>query len=512
MKIRKYVILLVIIPILAVFCQVAAFDFLKYDDTINVSENPLILQPSRNHVVDFWQAPFLALYIPVTYTVWSGLGALSLTIFNGRLDPGLFHLFNLALHTLNCLLVFFIIKKVLILKKISLNQNHLAAAGIFGALIFGLHPVQVETVSWITGLKGLLSGFFILCAIWLFLVYYQAGNKYLLYVLSTCLFVLASLSMPSAVCAPVMIFFILLWVDFRITPRKIYPLLPWCAVGLAVVLITRSAQPVSQRIDYPWTIRPLVFLDTVMFYLHKIVWPDILAVDYCRTPAFVKGLSWQNPHLWLWLPLAGMAWALRRRPQWLALGCAFLAGILPVSGLLPFGFQATSTVADRYLYLSMMVVGLAAAALVINRPKPAVLACCLLLVAMAGIKSFYQARHWEDTAAIMKHTLRYYPCSFTAHLNCGIALMSRGDFTGAIPCFKAARNLKPDDPLTYYNLGVAYAGIGDNASYKRQYKKLRAMNTDKAARLKQAALAFEAFHTADTPDGHKGGGPAWQKE
>ena len=513
MKINKYVILMIAVPVLTVFLQVVSFDFLKYDDTINVSENALILNPSLPHALDFWKTGFLNLYIPVTYTVWSGLGTLSVKVFNGRLDPGLFHLFNLMMHTLNSLLVFFIIKRLFIMKKVSLDQKHLAAAGIFGALIFGLHPVQVETVSWITGLKGVLSGFFALGALGAFLIYYPTGGKRFFYALSTGLFVLALLSMPSAVCLPVMLFFILLWVDFRITPRKVFPLLPWCAVALVVILATRSVQPAAERLgDYPWTVRPLVAMDTAMFYIHKIFWPDILVIDYCRPPAYVKGLSWTNLNLWLWLPVMGIAWGFRHRPQWLALGCAFLAGMLPVSGLVPFGFQMTSTVADRYLYLSMIVVALAASALVIRRPKPTVLIFCLLLVTVAGVRSFYQCRQWKTTASIMKHTLAYYPCSFRANLNYGIALTARGDFRQAIPFYKKARRLRPDDPLPYYNLGVAYAGIGDNVSYKRQYERLRAIDKEKAARLEQAALAFEALRRADRPGTRNGANSEMLKE
>lgn len=490
-KTNKYFALVVIIPVFTVFVQAVAFDFLKYDDTINVSENVWILKPTIQHLLAFWEAPFLNLYIPVTYTAWWGLGLLSRTIFSGRLDPGLFHLFNLVIHVFNCVLVYFIIQKFISLKQIDGSDSWIVFAAATGALVFGLHPVQVETVSWITGLKGVLGGFFSLCAVNLFLVYYPTPKRFFVYIAATVFMALAVLSMPLAVCLPGMVFFLMLSVDFRVTAEKIYPLLLWVVIALGVVAITRMAQPMAGRIvDYPWTIRPLVVLDAVMFYLHKIFWPSILAVDYCRTPGHVIGLAWRNPYLWSVIPLAGLLWLGRRRPRWLMLAGAFFAGILPVSGLLPFAFQETSTVADRYVYLSMAVVAIAAANLILVRPRRRVAWICLLLVLILGTKSFYQCRKWENTATIMGHTLVHYPCSFRANLNYGIALMSMGDFKPAIPFIQAALRLRPDTPLAFYNLGLAYAATGETVLFEQQHQKLNALDKQKAARLWRAALAF----------------------
>jgi hypothetical protein len=504
---QRYWFFLIVIPVFFVFVQVISFDFLKYDDTINVSENKFLLDPSTGHLLSFWKAPFLGLYIPVTYTVWTGLAVISLAVFNGRLDPGLFHLLNLVIHVCNCLLVFFIIRKLFALKDGSVSGNNIIIAAALGALVFGLHPVQVETVSWVTGLKGLLGGLFALCAIHLYLASCAAENNFSIYVASTGLLILAILSMPSAVAVPVMLFFIMLWVDRRITGRTVSSLMPWVAIAMVAVMITRIAQPMAAGAEsYPWLIRPLVALDAVMFYIHKIFWPNILAIDYCRTPVYVSDRSWFNPYLLLMMPVAGFAYRFRRRPQWLSLGCAFVAGILPVSGLLPFANQQASTVADRYLYLPMAIaaVAVAVAAIIIRKPRPWIISLFFLLLVFLGARSFYQCRAWKNTESIMGHTLQYYPCSFRANLNYGIALMSKGDFTRAIPFFENARRLKPDDPLPYYNMGLAYAGTGDGGLYEQQYQKLTTMDKAKAGRLKQAAALFEKLDRTGTVNGWHG--------
>jgi tetratricopeptide (TPR) repeat protein len=243
----------------------------------------------------------------------------------------------------------------------------------------------------------------------------------------------------------------------------------------------------------------------MMFYVHKIVWPDVLSIDYCRTPAWVAGLSWRNPYLLMALPAAGLLYALRRRPRWLALAGAFAAGILPVSGLVPFAYQATSTVADRYLYLSMAVVGMASAAVVASKPRSWVIGLFLTLVVLLGVRSYDQCRKWKNTETIMGHTLQYFPCSFRANLNYGIALMSRGEFAAAVPFYEAARQLRPDDPLPYYNLGLTYAATGDDARCDQMYLKLAAMDQAKAERLKQAAAEFKSIAgpgaSGSIPDG-----------
>ncbi len=503
---RQYLLLTVVaVSVLAVFLQVIAFDFLKYDDTINVSENALILNPSAEILLSFWTGPFLDLYIPVTYTVWTGLAVISLYLFDGRLDPGLFHLLNLIVHLSNTILVFFIIRRLYGLKCHDLRPNAMLYGAAFGALLFGLHPVQVETVSWVTGLKGVLSAFFALSAIDLFLQWYSKNTNGCLYLAASGLFVLAVLSMPSAVIVPVMIFLMLRWVDAGSIRKSVYALLPWLVVALAAVLLTRAAQPAASVMGpYPWLIRPLIAIDAAMFYLFKIVWPQVLAIDYCRTPAYVIAQSWRNPYLLMSLPTVVLIYVFRRRMDWLWLAGAFAAAILPVSGLLPFAYQTTSTVADRYLYLPMVVVAVAAAGIPIKRPRLLVIGLCLMLAVLYGVRSYYQCRQWQDTKSIMAHTLMYYPSSFRANLNYGIGLMSNGDFKGAIPYLRAARRVKPDDPLPYYNLGVVYAATGDEKRYARQYRQLSRMDADKAAHLKYAAAVFKKMKLSDTlnkPDG-----------
>src|ERR1044071_6748464 len=140
---RKPVVL-VAIPV-AVFLQTLTFRFV-WDDEVNVARNPHVNAATLSGFREIWQKPHDGLYIPVTYTVWAALAPVARTS-EARdatdLNPTAYHLLNLALHILNGLLVFMLLRRIV--------ANDWAAAG--GAVLFLIHPVQVEAVAWVTGMK-----------------------------------------------------------------------------------------------------------------------------------------------------------------------------------------------------------------------------------------------------------------------------------------------------------------------------------------------------------------------
>ncbi|MFP4039373.1 MAG: hypothetical protein ACOCPQ_02115 [Desulfosudaceae bacterium] len=492
----RYPCLLIILAGVLVFWPVIGFEFLKYDDTINVSKNSHLLFPSGHSLIYFWRHFFLDLYIPVTYTVWLGLAALSSEVF-GRLDAGLFHLANMLIHILSALLVYELVQR---LYRIREGAGHDPAAGrwpaLLAGLVFCLHPLQVESVCWITGFKDVLGGFLGLLATRLYLATVQPeGYRLPRYGLATVVFMLAVLAKPSAVAVPLMIFFMVLWTRRQKVVTIIQYLLPWLILAAVIILLTRAAQPAGSAglTDYPWLIRPMIALDAFFFYVYKLIWPAIMLIDYGRTPARVLQLGWGNP-FWLMAPvLAGLLYLAENRRRWLLVAAIFAAGLLPVSGLLPFAFQRTSTVADRYVYLAMMAAGLAAAELVYGRQQRLIFGLCLVLVLAWGVKSSYQCRLWHNTGRIMEYTLRYNPDSFRANLNYGIALADRAEFARALSYYQKARRLRPDDPVPRFNLGVAYAGLGRTALWRQQYEYLENRDPAKAERLARAAARFEAL-------------------
>lgn len=435
--------LVLLVATLAVFWRVTDHSFV-WDDSDHIKENPYLNPVTSSHVLSFWQRPYQQLYIPLTYTVWAAIGHFSRDESPRGLHPGLFHLANLFLHALDALMVFVILRRLV--------GNEWAAGA--GALLFGVHPLQVEPVAWISGMKDTLSGLLSLIAIWFYL-----QNKRSHYVVGTLVFVLAMLAKPAAMVVPMVAGALDYWLLRRPLRHCVLLASGSIALTLPFILVTRVAQPDTEiTFITPMWARPLVAADALAFYLYKLVFPVWLGPDYGRSPEWLLRQDWIY-FTWI-LPSAVLVlvWFARERKPWLiASAGVFVAGILPVSGLVPFVFQNLSTVADRYLYLSMLGPALALAWFLADSRGKLVAALCILILALLGIRSAFQTQHWQNDITLFQHALRINPDSWLAHYNLGYTLARRGMVDDAIFHYREAVRINPDYPEAQNNLGIALA-------------------------------------------------------
>lgn len=487
---RRYLIALLLIALtVAAFWPVLDHGFV-WDDRVNVKENPYLNPATLANVLHFWQKPYERLYIPVTYTVWAALtqfAELSTTDQSkAQLDPGLFHVANLILHLLSTLVVFTILKMLVC--------NDWAAGG--GAALFAWHPVQVEPVAWVTGMKDVLSGFLSLATLWQYLLYATATaaadnsagtrakssikksdtskikRRTLHYALATLFFILALLAKPTAVVVPFVAWALNHWALRRSARQSTVALASWLAVAVPIMLLTKSVQP-DEDIEFitPLWARPLVAGDAVAFYLYKLMVPLWLGPDYGRSPASLLREGWIY---FTWIVPAGLGvfvWLWRKRMPWLVASAGvFVVSILPVSGLIPFGFQDISTVADRYLYLSMLGPALALAYFLSQNWGRVVAAACVLILGLLGIVSALQALHWRDNISLFSHALKINSNSWLAHFNVGVGLARQGKTGDAIGHLREALRIKPDYADAHYTLGNSLVEQGrlDEATHHYQ--------------------------------------------
>ena len=272
------------------------------------------------------------------------------------LRPLPFHAANLLIHVVTACVVY-----RLLLRLVGRPWPALA-----GAMLFAIHPVQVESVASVSGIQGLLCGMFGLSAV-LQYTHFAApdpGDRpWLRYAFAVALFVCSVLSKPLGTMVPVIaglvdVFF--LRHNWRAAVRSLWP---WVVVALPYVILTKLIQPDKQLdVEVPCWTRPFIAADAVTFYLYKIVFPVWLGLFYGRTPGSVLK---HDAIFYMWLVPAAIAIAplaaTRSTPGADRRGTHLPRGTGAVSGLVRFNSQQYSTVSDHYLYLPMFGVALAAA-------------------------------------------------------------------------------------------------------------------------------------------------------
>lgn len=447
------IVCLILVAVTALlFGQVASCDLLDWDDHQHLDSNPHLNPLSWGGLAELWGGPYFGMYVPLTYTYYAGLAWLSAAPLGawttGSFEPAVFHLGSLALH-IGCVLVVFALLY-------RLARDPLAAG--FGAALFAIHPVQVESIAWVSEARGLLSALLGIAALGLLLRSLPTVNAeareessssrphWPLFVVATLLFAGALLSKPSAVALPAIAVVLVLGWYGTINRPLIITLGVWFVMALGLTWVTQSQQPLS-NIEYVPTLveRPIVVGHTLAFYTTKVVWPVDLTPIYGHTPQQVLSHPTAAGYYVVLLLVAGLLWATWRRPSLRPLVAAMavsLLAVLPVSGLVPFNYQNISTVADRYLYVAMLGPAMALAWLLARRERwqlttrMAVMCGGGALAVVLAILAYRQCGYWRTNVTLWTHALEIDNDNVIAHGHLATALSAQGDAGGALRHFQ----------------------------------------------------------------------------
>jgi hypothetical protein len=399
--------IVVFVVALAGMSRVMGNTFVDWDDSFTLYANAKMNPPTAETLRFYWTSGEHGLYMPATQTIWAGLATIAYhqqpDDRGMRLSPRVFHATSVLLHACAAVFAFLLLRRLI--------HNDWAAA--IGAGLFALHPVQVESVAWASGMKDVLCGLFSLVALWQFVAAVQADRRWN-FVVATIAFALAMLCKPAAMVLPAvaMVIHILLLHAHWKTAAKWTVI--WWPMAIVVMIVARVSQPVTIPGPAIWQ-RPLVALDALAFYLGKIIFPWTLCIDYGRTPPAVasSGSLW-----WTWLIPAAIAAIVIWKPRREVIAAGIIASlcVAPVLGFTPFMFQIYSTVSDHYVYLAMIGPALLLAWLVTINPTVVRPAACVVLAVLAA-KSFTQQSTWRDDESLFSHTLAANPRSFMAANN-----------------------------------------------------------------------------------------------
>ena len=425
-----------------------------WDDDAYIINNELLTAPNG------WQRIWFSLdspsqYFPLTYSTFRIEHAL------WGLNTTGYHWVNLVLHVGNALLIW------AVLARLGVPGSWLAAA------IFALHPVQVESVAWITERKNVLMGFFFLLTLlaWIAFVDGRTRRPWIFYSLALILYVLA-LSAKATACTLPAALFLILWLQKKpITIRRLMQIVPFVVLGIGMGLLAVWWEHYHQGTsrDVFTFLSPieriLVASRAVWFYLSKIFWPSNLIFIYPRW-----NISPSDLLNYIWL-LAGIAACLAiyflRRYVGRSVEVAaafFVATLSPVLGFIMLFTFLYTFVADHYQYLACIgPIALASAGVVslsdkFARYRAVILSAALLVVASLATLTWRQAAMYTDIETLWRTTLARNPECWMAHTNLGLVLLQKGKVDDSIAQYRSALQMQPDSWDAEYNLGTALLG------------------------------------------------------
>ncbi len=475
-----------------IYLPVLGNGFVNWDDPYYVYRNPNIR----------------SLDIIWAYTAEVSSNWHPLTLISHSLDYALFglnakghHLTNILLHAVNTFLIallFFRLTMLGIKKENSSNQANSATlfaltASLVTALFFGIHPLRVESVAWISERKDLLYSLFYILSLIAYISYAmrakkgEAGAKGF-YAAALIIFMLSLMSKPMAISLPIVLIIIDIYPLERASLSEllnkkrmiVIEKAPFFLCSVLSAIVTLWAQAGSGAMSTlegaPLLSRLLVSFRAYIFYIYKTVIPAKLAPIYpysggtdSMTGQFIGAII-----IFIAISVISL-YVLRKRKFLGALWLYYLVTLLPVIGIVHVGRQSA---ADRYTYLPGLAViflfGLAVAWL-ITRKKPWLTSITIIIIAalsiLMGIKTVSQGAIWKDSHTLWSYEIKLYGdhSPAVAFKNRGLALQERGEFSAALGDFDKAIKIDPTHEGAYGNRGLAYQSIGRFALALKDY-------------------------------------------
>jgi tetratricopeptide (TPR) repeat protein len=349
-------------------------------------------------------------------------------------------------------------------------------------IVFALHPVNVETVAWITERKNTLSGVFALAATLSYLKF-DEGRRRRSYALALGLFLLGLLSKTAIVTLPLALLAIFWWKRGTISWRRdVVPLIPFFFLAAVAGLVTRWFENTgigykARTLDFSLVDRCLIAGRAFWFQLGKVLWPSNLMFIYPRWEINAT-VGWQYLFPLAVLGLLGILWSLRRWSRAPLAGVLiYIFMLLPTLGFLNQFFFIYSFVSDHWQYLACLGIitpcasGIALLAGQLKRWQAWLeLGITLLLAGVMFILTWQQSRMYTDIETLYRTTIARNPACWMAYNNLGNTLSQANRIPEAMDLFKQALRINPDNAEAYYNLGNALVQRGRTSEAIDQYQ------------------------------------------
>jgi tetratricopeptide (TPR) repeat protein len=446
-----------------------------WDDDEYVTNNQLLTAPDGLRRIWFsLDSP--SQYFPLVYTTFRIEHAL------WGLHPFGYHWVNLLLHLANALLVWRVLVRL-----------NVPGAWLAGA-IFALHPVQVESVAWITERKNVLMGFFFLLTLlaWIAFVDERTKRPWRFYGLALILYMLA-LSAKTTACTLPAALLLILWLQKKpINRERILQIVPFFLLGLAMGLVTVWWERYHQGTRL--ALAPLGPVERILvasrafwFYLGKLIWPSNLTFIYPRWTIVST-----RPLEYAWsLAGAGLCAVIYFGRRCLGRGVEvaaafFVATLSPVLGFIMLFTFCYTFVADHYQYLAsigpiaLASAGVATLARAFKGSRKLIFGTAFCVVVVLAMLTWRQSALYRDIEALWRTTLVRNPACWMAYNNLGLVLYQANQIPEAMDLFKQSLRINPDNAAAHNNLGNTLLQTGRTLEAIDQYKQALRINPNYA--------------------------------
>jgi tetratricopeptide (TPR) repeat protein len=478
--------------VLAVHWPVLSSKALSWDDEQYLLENELVQNPSWESAKRFLTEVLRPSTVRGYYQPLAMISLMLDSAMGGAVDnltP--FRRTSLLSHVANTLLVIVLLYL--------LFRNPFAAAIV--GLLYGVHPLTIESIPWLAERKTLLAAFFSLWCL-IFYVRFSRTGKMKAYFVCVVLFLLALISKPTSTPLPLLMLVLDYWPLRRFSQKAIVEKVPFLVISGVSAIITFVSQRNTAEVLMPsqyGPIRiPLMICHNIIFYLYKFVRPMKLSAYY----PFPSPFTPTNPVVLTTLIgtavlivalMVSLRWTRALAGAWLF----FFIGVFPTLGVI--GFHPVIA-ADRHVYLPMIGFLLPVAAFLAwivrdsrSRVSGAHVSIATVIVLLAAAEIVASRRYlvnWRDTVTHYEYMLSLTPNHAILHNNLALALADLEKTEQAIEHYNKSIELKPNSPEVHNNLGNALCKIGDFNEAIRHYEEAVGLRPSLAPAHYNLARAF----------------------
>jgi tetratricopeptide (TPR) repeat protein len=424
-----------------------------WDDNVYVTENPMITHLNWESIRGFFTTQRNGTYVPLPLLTW----AVEFKLFG--LNPFPYHLDNLLLHLLCTLLVFYFFRL--------LRLPSIYAA--LGALFFGIHPMHVESVVWVTERKDLLFCLFYLGSLIIYIKFILSENRKLIFFLLTLLlFVFSLFSKIQAVSLPLSLFLLDYWFNRPLKWKLIYEKIPFFILslifGLGGYFILQNLGGIDIHDPFSLPERILLALYSLSAYIVKLILPLNLSCHYPYPviPGETLPVLFYLNLVFL-LGLAILILLTVRKTRAVVFGVLFF--LFNVMFLLQFMRAGEAYQADRFSYISYIglffIVAWGAYKFASrNKSRQMIITgLSIFVTAFFFTNTYARCKDWKDSITLWNDVISKYDNAPIAYDNRGVAYGELGQWDNTIADFSRAIEIDPGYAKAYYDRGIAYGNL-----------------------------------------------------